>query len=63
VTYGWIVNTMELGTLKLSENLRAEIGKNPMLEILGPSEELDFDAEGNLSGLVVTTDQATAVSH
>ena len=63
VTYGWIANTMELGTLKLSENLRHEIGKNPMLEIIGPAEPLEFDADGNLGGLAIATDHASAVSH
>jgi hypothetical protein len=53
VTYGWIRNSLELGFLKLSENLRGEIGKNPLLEIVGPAEEIDFDAAGNLAGLTV----------
>ncbi|HVW87678.1 MAG TPA: hypothetical protein VHB50_23485, partial [Bryobacteraceae bacterium] len=48
VTMAWIRNTMELGTIALSENLRAEIEANPMLEIAGPPFELTFDAEGNL---------------
>src|ERR1051325_5605882 len=33
VTYGWIRNTMELGRLALSENLRPHIEQNPLLEI------------------------------
>ena len=56
VTYGWIANTMELGTLKLSENLRDEIAKNPLLEVIGPAEELEFDADGNLSGLTISAE-------
>ncbi len=48
VTIGWIRNTMELALLALSENLRPEIEQNPALEILGPAQELPFDAEGNL---------------
>jgi hypothetical protein len=36
VTMGWIRNTLELGSMSLTENLRAEIEKNPMLEITGP---------------------------
>src|SRR5580700_1145522 len=35
VTYGWIRNTMELGRLALSENLRGQIQDNPQLEIEG----------------------------
>jgi len=53
VTYGWFRNSLELGFMKLSENLQAEIRKNPALEIVGPAEPMDFDAAGNLSGLVV----------
>jgi hypothetical protein len=53
VTYGWIRNSLELGFLKLSENLRREIEKNAALEIIGPAEELEFDASGNLAGLTV----------
>jgi len=53
VTYGWIRNSLELGFLRLSENLRGEINKNPLLEIVGPAEEIDFDVAGNLAGLTV----------
>ncbi len=60
VTYGWIKNSLELGFLKLSENLRDEIKKNPILEIVGPAEEMEFDAAGNLRGLTV---EETALSH
>jgi len=45
VTVAWIRNTLELGELMLSENLRDEIVKNPMLEIAGPACEMTFDAE------------------
>ena len=37
MTYGWITNTLELAHLKLSENLRDEIVRNPLLEIVGPA--------------------------
>ncbi len=63
VTYGWIKNSLELGVLKLSENLRDEIGKNPLLEIVGPAEELDFDEAGNLGEVSVERDKAGALSH
>src|SRR5713226_764102 len=53
VTYGWIRNSLDLGFLKLSENLRDQIHKNPLLEIVGPAEEIDFDAAGNLAGLAI----------
>ena len=48
VTLGWIRNSLELGSLALSENLRPLIEQNPALEILGPPFQLDFDPEGNL---------------
>jgi hypothetical protein len=62
VTYGWIKNSLELGNLKLSENLRDEIRNNSMLEIIGPAEELEFDEAGNLAGLSVEADKAEALS-
>jgi len=53
VTIGWIRNSLELGTIALSENLLPQIKNNPLLEIVGPAEELSFDGEGNLSNLPV----------
>ena len=47
VTYGWIRNTMELTRLALSENVRAEVEKNPILQIEG-AIEVEFDTAGNL---------------
>ncbi len=51
VTYGWIRNSLDLDFMKLSENLRSEIEKNPALEIVGPAEAMEFDGAGNLAGL------------
>lgn len=48
ITMGWIRNTMELGALALTENLKGEIESNPALEISGPPFELEFDSSGNL---------------
>jgi hypothetical protein len=45
----WLKNTLELTPLGLSENFRAEIEKNPALEIIGGPMELPFDSEGNLT--------------
>ena len=53
VTYGWFKNSLELGYMKLSDNLREEILKNPALEIVGPAEPMEFDPAGNLSSLAV----------
>lgn len=47
VTYGWIRNTLELGQLALSENLRGEIARSPQIEIEGQMDVL-WDARGNL---------------
>lgn len=52
VTFAWIANSMELANLRLSENLRAEIEKNPMLEIQGEPEAFDFDESGDLHNLM-----------
>jgi hypothetical protein len=59
VTVAWIHNTMELGTLALSENLTDEIAQNPMLSVAGPRFELEFDSAGNLGNLPC----ATTASH
>ena len=49
VTIAWMKNSLDITLLKMSENLRPQIEKNSLLEILGPAEELDFDASGNLA--------------
>lgn len=51
VTIGWIANSLELGWLRITENLRREIEKNPALEIVGEPEPFDFDEQGNLAAL------------
>jgi hypothetical protein len=47
VTYGWIRNTMELGRIALSENMRAEIEANSDLEIEA-TVDFEFDGRGDL---------------
>jgi hypothetical protein len=47
VTYGWIRNTMEIGRVGLSENLRKAVEKNAELEIEG-TIDFEFDGENNL---------------
>jgi hypothetical protein len=47
VTYGWIRNSMELGRLGLSENLREQVESNPQLEIEA-TIDFEFDGENNL---------------
>jgi hypothetical protein len=58
VTYGWIKNSMEVGFLKLSENLRGQIAANPALEILGPAEPIETDQTGNFTGFAVVENPA-----
>lgn len=52
VTIGWIHNSLELGVLGVSEQLRPVVERNPQLEILGPPCELEFDPDGNLVDLL-----------
>jgi hypothetical protein len=47
VTYGWIRNSMELGRLALSENLRPVVERNPELEIEAVID-FEFAKDGNL---------------
>jgi hypothetical protein len=47
VTYGWIRNTLELGRLAVSEQLRGEIERNPLLEI-EDVVDFEFDGQGDL---------------
>jgi hypothetical protein len=47
VTYGWIRNTMELGRIAVSENVRAQVAANSQLEIES-TIDFDFDGAGNL---------------
>jgi len=60
VTYGWIRNSLELGLMALSENLRPEVENNPELEILGPPQWMQFDGEGNLADMLATAGQVLA---
>jgi hypothetical protein len=45
---GWITNTMELGLFAFSENVLAEVRKDPALAVVSPPIDLPWDAEGNL---------------
>ena len=63
VTYGWIKNTMELGFLRLSENLRDKIVEISTLEMVGPAEEIEADEAGNFTGFAVEENPAGALTH
>lgn len=47
VTIGWIRNSMELTRLAISENLRSELEKNPLVEIES-TIDFEFDGAGQL---------------
>lgn len=53
ITLGWIGNSLEIGLMALSENLRSEIEKRPELEILGDAWDMPYDAEGNVENLLL----------
>lgn len=48
INYVWIRNTLELTPLVVSANLQDVVERNPLLEIVKPARELEFDATGNL---------------
>src|SRR5215469_213777 len=48
VRIGWIENTLEIGLLGLSANMRSEIEAHPRLEIVEDAHDLPFDSDGNL---------------
>jgi len=63
VTYGWIKNSMELGFLRLSENLKDKIVENSTLEIVGPAEEIEVDEAGDFTGFAVMENPAGVLAH
>jgi hypothetical protein len=64
VRFGWIENTLEISHLALSENMRAEIENNPLLEIVAEAHELPFNKEGNLPfGVFSPAHAAEPVAH
>jgi hypothetical protein len=60
VTYGWLRNSLELGLINLSENLRPQIEKDSNLEILGAPLPFEFDAAGNLADILVPDSEVVA---
>jgi hypothetical protein len=61
VTIGWVKNSLEIGHIVLSENLRPQIERNALLEIIGPPMEFAFDETGNLAGLPIEAAKAVPV--
>jgi hypothetical protein len=52
VTIGWIGNSLEIGHLALSANLRSRVEAREDLEILGDEWDFPFDANGNLQKIL-----------
>lgn len=48
---GWIRNSLEIGSLALSANLREEIASHPLLEVTGPAFSMAPAADGNMGWL------------
>ena len=46
----WIRNTMELDSMRISENLFEALEKNPLVEAVGPATEIAFDSTGQIAG-------------
>jgi hypothetical protein len=63
VTFGWIRNTMKLAMLGLSENLKPQIEKDPLLEIIGPARQMEFNADGNLVEMLVENVEPAHAGH
>lgn len=59
VTFGWIRNSLELGLIALTANLRPRIEANSNLEVLDEFE-WEFDADGNLPQLPAIASHAMA---
>jgi len=60
VTYGWIRNTMELGRIGLSENLRQVVESNPQLEIESVGD-FEFDGHNDLVSPFAPVEEAAGV--
>jgi hypothetical protein len=48
VTVGWIANTLDLGLMACTANLRSGLEQNPRIGILGEARALEFDERGDL---------------
>jgi len=46
----WIRNTMELDSVRVSEDLFEALRENPLIEAVGPATEIAFDSTGQIVG-------------
>ena len=44
----WIRNTMELGRMRVSENLLGQLLEDPCIETSGPARSIEFDSQGQI---------------
>lgn len=58
VTVGWIANTLELGLMACTANLRSALEQNPRIEIVGEARPLEFDDRGELVDLLASPAKA-----
>jgi hypothetical protein len=63
VTVGWIRNSLDLGFIGLSENLRPQIEKNPALEILDGPVDWPFDEKGDLPQFLPVPERVAVSAH
>ena len=61
VTYGWIRNTMELGRVAVSDNMRAAVEAHELLTIEA-TIDCEFDGDGNLISPFIEIEE-TAGAH
>ncbi len=58
-TVGWIANTLDLGLMACTSNLRSELEQNPRIEILDEARPLEFDARGDLVNMLAVPAMAS----
>ncbi len=46
----WVRNTMELGSMRVSEGIYEALRGNPLIEAIGTSAPIDFDSTGEIGG-------------
>jgi hypothetical protein len=63
VTVGWIRNSLDLGFIGLSENLRPQIEKNPALEIVEGPVDWPFDEKGDLPQFLPVPERVAVSAH
>ncbi len=63
VTIGRIKNSLDIGLMAVTENLRPQIEANSNLEILGPARPWEFDGNGDFAALSESESEVAAGTH